>query len=73
MGASFTLLFEVFMVLSLPSRPAPLRLAIAQRSPRRLSVTIPFTLHQQLLDRSDLEGRSVSNLAAYLLERGLNS
>ncbi len=61
------------MVLSLPGSSATPRLAIAQRSPRRLSVTIPFTLHQQLLERSDLEGRSVSNLAAYLLERGLNS
>lgn len=61
------------MVLSLSGSSAAPRLAIAQRSPRRLSVTIPFTLHQQLLERSDLEGRSVSNLAAYLLERGLNN
>ncbi len=44
------------------------RLEIARRSPRRLSVTIPYGLHQRLIERSDQEGRSISNLAAYLLE-----
>ena len=48
------------------------RLEIAQRSPRRLSVTIPYALHQRLSERSDQEGRSISNLAAYLLEFGLS-
>lgn len=37
-------------------------------SPSRISITIPHALHQQLLHRSDLEGRSLSNLCAFLLE-----
>jgi hypothetical protein len=48
------------------------RLEIARRSPRRLSVTIPYGLHQRLIERSDQEGRSISNLAAYLLEFALS-
>ncbi|WP_255116846.1 MULTISPECIES: ribbon-helix-helix domain-containing protein [unclassified Synechococcus] len=43
-----------------------------QRSPMRLSVTVPYRLYQMLHERSDLEGRSMSNLAAYMLEQGLS-
>ena len=42
-------------------------------SPRRISVTLPYSLHQTLVDRSDYEGRSLSNLASYLLEAVLKS
>jgi len=42
-----------------------------QRSPRRLTVTLPYTLYEALVERSDLEGRSLSNLAAFLLETAL--
>jgi hypothetical protein len=38
----------------------------------RLSVTVPHHLYQMLQERSDLEGRSMSNLAAYMLEQGLS-
>jgi hypothetical protein len=48
------------------------RLELIQRSPQRLSVTVPHHLFQILQDRSDYEGRSMSNLAAFLLEQGLN-
>jgi type II secretory pathway component PulK len=40
-----------------------------QRTPQRISVTISWQLHQRLLQRSDAEGRSLSNLAAFLLEK----
>ncbi len=43
----------------------------AFRTPRRVSITIPFGTYQQLLQRSDEQGRSLSNLAAYLLESAL--
>lgn len=43
----------------------------AMRKPERITVTIPFLIYQGLLDRSEQEGRSLSNLAAYLLERSL--
>lgn len=39
-----------------------------QRTPQRVSITLNWQLHQRLLERSDQEGRSLSNLAAHLLE-----
>ncbi|MCS5700043.1 hypothetical protein NZK32_13440 [Cyanobium sp. FGCU-52] len=45
--------------------------AHAFRSPRRVSITIPFRTYQDLLQRSNEQGRSLSNLAAYLLETAL--
>lgn len=41
------------------------------RQPRRLSITVSASVYQSLLHRSDQQGRSLSNLAAYLLEQGL--
>jgi len=43
----------------------------AFRTPRRLTITIPYGTYEQLLDRSDEQGRSLSNLAAYLHESAL--
>jgi hypothetical protein len=42
------------------------------RKPCRVTVTIPWSLRQQLEKRSDHEGRSLSNLIAYLLELSLD-
>jgi hypothetical protein len=36
-------------------------------------VTIPSKLHQDLVVRSDREGRSLSNLVAFLLETALSA
>jgi hypothetical protein len=47
------------------------RLAIAKRSPRRVSVTVSHSLHQRLLATALNQGRSVSNLCAYLLEAAM--
>ena len=38
------------------------------RSPRRISITVSYATYERLLERCDAEGRSLSNLAAYLLE-----
>lgn len=38
------------------------------RSPRRISITVSHATYERLVKRSDSEGRSLSNLAAYLLE-----
>ena len=38
------------------------------RKPRRITVTVPDQIYRILMDRSSREGRSISNLAAYLLE-----
>lgn len=42
------------------------------RTPKRLSVTLPQATYEQLVQKSGWEGRSISNLAAYLLENALN-
>lgn len=40
---------------------------------RRITITVPFGAYQKLLQRSDQEGRSLSNLAAFLLETSLEA
>jgi hypothetical protein len=42
--------------------------SVLTRKPSRVTVTIPWSLRQSLEERSDKEGRSLSNLIAYLLE-----
>jgi len=42
------------------------------RRPRRIIITVPHHAFSALQQRSDPEGRSLSNLAAYLLEIALN-
>jgi hypothetical protein len=46
-------------------------LSIYTRAPKRISITLPMISFEQLQKRSDWEGRSLSNLAAYLLEKAL--
>lgn len=55
---------------ALPSRcpPVPARSGSAFRKPKRITITVPDAAYQRLLERSDREGRSLSNLAAFLLE-----
>jgi hypothetical protein len=47
------------------------RMSMLRRKPQRISITISQSTYDRLISRSDQEGRSVSNLAAYLLENGL--
>ena len=41
------------------------------RSPRRITITLAMHTYEQLEERCDREGRSLSNLAAFLLELAL--
>jgi hypothetical protein len=50
--------------------PAPM-VQPAFRSPRRVTITLPFATFEELQGRADGEGRSLSNLAAFLLESAL--
>jgi hypothetical protein len=45
--------------------------ALAFRAPRRITITLPHNAFCDLQQRCDDEGRSLSNLAAYLLETSL--
>lgn len=49
------------------SEPGPFR------RPVRVTITIPYTAYQALVQRSNVQGRSLSNLAAYLLESALQT
>lgn len=51
---------------------ASLNLSI-QRKPVRITLTVPCSVYEELLSRSDAQGRSLSNLAAHLLEQGLSA
>jgi hypothetical protein len=42
------------------------------RTSRRISITMPHSIAKNLEERSYIEGRSISNLAAYLLEHSLS-
>jgi len=54
------------------SGPDPLsHLPPHQRCSRRITITLPLLAHQRLQARSDEEGRSLSNLVAFLLESAL--
>ena len=41
------------------------------KSPQRITITIPYNTYEHLMKRSNEEGRSLSNLAAYLLETAI--
>lgn len=41
------------------------------RKPQRLTITVSWVVFERLVKRSQLEGRSMSNLSSYLLERVL--
>lgn len=49
----------------------PKAFALVTRKPRRVSVTVCDSTYRNLLEMSDEQGRSISNLAAFLVERGL--
>lgn len=42
------------------------------RKPRRVTISMPDKIFCQLIERSQNEGRSMSNLSAYLLEQALS-
>lgn len=44
------------------------RVAVAKRSPRRITITVSHAVSERLLSTALDQGRSVSNLCAYLLE-----
>lgn len=54
------------------SMDSPSRKPSVSRSPRRLTVTIPYALYERLVAESDHQGRSLSNYAAFLLESSLD-
>jgi len=54
-----------------PMTSATAALDRLKRSPQRVSVTLNAAIHQRLIHRADDEGRSLSNLIAFLLETAM--
>lgn len=52
--------------------PAVSAAELLRRRPQRITVSVSWKLRQQLQSRADEEGRSLSNLLAYLLEQSCN-
>ena len=48
-------------------------MSVLFRKPQRISITVNHQLYQKLVASSDLQGRSISNLAAFLLENALET
>lgn len=44
----------------------------AKRTSKRVTITVPFLIHERITALADDQGRSTSNLIAYMLERGLD-
>ena len=49
--------------------PAVSAAELLRRRPQRVTITVHWQLRQQLQKRADEEGRSLSNLLAFLLEQ----
>jgi hypothetical protein len=45
--------------------------ALHSRKPQRLTITVSWVVFERLVKRSQMEGRSMSNLSSYILERHL--
>jgi hypothetical protein len=43
--------------------------SVLTRKPQRLTITVSWSVYQSLIDASEDQGRSISNMAAYWLER----
>jgi macrodomain Ter protein organizer (MatP/YcbG family) len=54
-------------------RPAVSAAELLRRRPQRVTITLSWQVRQRLQGRADTEGRSLSNLMAYLLEQALES
>jgi hypothetical protein len=59
-------------LMNAPQPPNPTPREVLTRTPKRISITVAWETCRRLQERSDKEGRSISNLASFLLEQGLN-
>jgi hypothetical protein len=49
------------------------RLPLSCRKPQRISIAIPHAVYEELVKISFKDGRSMSNLASFLLEQGIQN
>ncbi|QNG26984.1 hypothetical protein H0O21_12540 [Synechococcus sp. HK01-R] len=66
------LMTSVYPRRALPSPALTAVATVLQRTPERITCTVPWAVKDQLQRRADEEGRSLSGLLAFLLERSLS-
>ena len=74
-GFSLNVIWRLVLTIPMTSNhlnTTSLRANRSFRSPRRITITVPNALLEALVQRSNAEGRSISNLAAFLLELSLD-
>ena len=49
------------------------QLRYSMRKPQRVTITVNYRVHKDLVERSLEEGRSLSNLIAHLLEKAIEN
>jgi len=62
---------ELFAELTTGSQRVDSDLNHDLKRPQRITITVNHSLYTKLVERSSREGRSISNLASYLLQRDL--
>ena len=67
------ILAPIFMTLRMsgvkPGLVDNSRYQVMMRKPQRITITLSWSMYQALVEESSLQGRSISNLACYWLER----
>ncbi|QVL52551.1 MAG: hypothetical protein KFB97_14300 [Cyanobium sp. M30B3] len=59
--------------MGIQASPGDTRPPLAFRKPQRITITIPHAVYENLSTISFRDGRSMSNLASFLLERAINN
>ena len=54
-------------------QPITQRVAIAKRKPVRITITVAQHVYENITNQADYQGRSTSNLAAFLLEAAMEA
>jgi hypothetical protein len=64
------LLFKAILMANLKHGPhVETQYPVMMRKPQRIIITLSWSMYQALVEESSLQGRSISNLACFWLER----
>ena len=66
-------IYSQLFVVTIQVPPTNERLGVATRKPQRLSITMPAEVYEVIEKLSFQEGRSMSNLASFLLENAVKT
>lgn len=64
---------DSLMAITNPELIADPRYQAMMRKPQRITITLPWSVYQALIEESTRQGRSMSNLACFWMERYYSS